>query len=482
MSHKIAKAARKENRVVTERPAYVADDFGGCCKVFPAPTADGREPILLAYQGDWVLDDSRLKLGEKSRQIGWSWSEAYKIVRDKSPTTARLDHWMSSRDDIQARLLLEDCKGFANILNVAARDLGQMVIDKDGNNAYVLAFANGLRAHSMSSNADAQAGKRGGRTLDEYALHPDPRKLYAIAYPGITWGGSLSIFSTHRGTANYFNELINEIKHKGNPKGFSLHTVSLKDALDDGFLYKLQKKLPAGDPRQQMDEAAYYDFIRAGCPDEETFMQEYLCIPSDDNSAFLTYELIAGCEYKPEENWEIDLQDCKGKLFVGVDIGRDHDLTVIWVIEQLGDVNYTRRVISMDRETFDAQEHALYQILQLPQVQRCCIDQTGIGRQFAERAANRFGKFKAEGIQFTMPVKDELAYPVRAAFEDRSIRIPNDDKIRADLRAIKKETTASGNIRFTADRGKNGHADRFWGLALSLHAAKTKQEVWAMVG
>jgi propionyl-CoA synthetase len=41
------------------------------------------------------------------------------------------------------------------------------------------------------------------------------------------------------------------------------------------------------------------------------------------------------------------------------------------------------------------------------------------------------------------------------------------------FRAIKKETTAAGNIRFTADRGKNGHADRFWAKALSQHAAKS---------
>jgi len=62
------------------------------------------------------------------------------------------------------------------------------------------------------------------------------------------------------------------------------------------------------------------------------------------------------------------------------------------------------------------------------------------------------------------------------------VRIPNRDKIRSDLRAIKKETTASGNIRFTADRGANGHSDRFWALALALHAAKTQQEIGAMVG
>jgi phage FluMu gp28-like protein len=473
---------KKEKRAVAIRPHYVDEHFVGRCKCFPAPTADGREPVLIAYQADWVLDQSRLKAAEKSRQIGWTWSEGYKIVRDKSQTDARLDHWISSRDDIQARLFLEDCKGFAALLQVAARDLGQMVIDEKGNSAYVLSFANGLRAHSMSSNPDAQAGKRGGRSLDEFALHPDPRKLYAIAFPGITWGGSLSIFSTHRGTANYFNELINEIKHKGNPKAFSLHTVTLQRALDEGFLYKLQKKLPVADERQQMDEAAYFDFIRSGCPDEETFLQEYCCVPSDDNSAFLTYELIQSCEYRPEENWETDLHDAKGPLYVGVDVGRDHDLTVIWVIEKLGDVNYTRRVICLSKETFDAQEHALYEILQLPQVRRCCIDQTGLGRQFSERAQQRFGKYKVEGVQFTGAVKEELAYPVRSAFEDRSARIPSDPLIRSDLRAIKKETTASGNIRFTADRGKNGHSDRFWGLALALHAGKTVQSMGALIG
>lgn len=474
-------APRKQLRAVTQRPAFVPAEFAGGCKVFPAPTADGREPVLLAYQSDWVLDNSRLKIAEKSRQIGWTWSEAYRIVRDESQQDAKLDHWISSRDDIQARLFLEDCKGFANLLNLGAKDLGLMVID-DKCSAYVLSFANGLRAHSMSSNPDAQAGKRGGRTLDEFAIHADPRKLYAIAFPGITWGGGLSIFSTHRGSANYFNELIEEVKHKGNPKQFSLHRVTLQDALEEGFLYKLQKKLPANDPRMAMDEAAYFDHTRAGCADEETFTQEFMCVPSDDNAAFLSYELIQGCEYKHGENWESDLADAKGKLFVGVDVGRQHDLTVIWVVEVLGDVRYTRRLIELKTETFDAQEHALYSVLQLPQVRRCCIDQTGIGRQFAERAQTRFGKYKVEGVNFTGAAKEELAYPVRAAFEDKAVRIPNRDKIRSDLRAIKKETTASGNIRFTADRGANGHSDRFWALALALHAAKTQQEIGAAVG
>ena len=132
---------------------------------------------------------------------------------------ARLDAWISGRDDIQARLFLEDCKGFAGLLQTGAEDLGERAIDDSGHSAYVLAMANGLRIHSMSSNPDAQAGKRGDRVLDEFALHPDPRKLYSIAYPGITWGGSMEIFSTHRGSQNFFKREFSVLRHGSRPSG-----------------------------------------------------------------------------------------------------------------------------------------------------------------------------------------------------------------------------------------------------------------------
>jgi phage FluMu gp28-like protein len=99
------------------------------------------------------------------------------------------------------------------------------------------------------------------------------------------------------------------------------------------------------------------------------------------------------------------------------------------------------------------------------------MDSTGLGMQFAERAQEKYGAYKVEAVRFTNAVKEELAYPVRAAFEDKAIRIPYDDKIRADLRAIKKTTTGAGNLRFDSDRSEDGHSDRFWALALAIHAA-----------
>lgn len=434
---------------------------------------------FLGYQGKWNADRSRMKIAEKGRQEGFSWADAYDTVMETAGVEWPFDCWVSSRDEIQAQLYTEDCAMWAKVMNIAAQDVGESIIETAGGkkvSAKRLQLANGRDIWSLSSNVDAQAGKRGTRKMDEFALNPENRKLFAIGRPGITWGGRVVIFSTHRGTHNYFNELIREIREKGNPKHFSLHRVTIEDALRDGLLIKLKQQWARIDPADERliwTEDEYLQNERNECADEETWQQEYMCNPADDASAFLEYEQIIKCRYRPEEKWQTDLADAKGELFVGVDVGRRHDLTVIWVLEKLGDVFYTRRVIEMHRQRFDAQEAELYSILRLPQVRRACIDDTGIGIQFTERAKQFHGEYKVEGVTFTPRMKEELAYPMKAAFEEMRVRIPDDKFITADLRAVKKETTPSGNVRFAADRGTNGHADRFWALALALHAGAT---------
>lgn len=50
--------------------------------------------------------------------------------------------------------------------------------------------------------------------------------------------------------------------------------------------------------------------------------------------------------------------------------------------------------------------------------------------------------------------------------------VPSEREIREDLHSVKKEVTTSGNIRFDVEKSEaSGHADRFWALALALHAA-----------
>lgn len=441
----------------------------GCAKNLP-PNPDA---MFLPYQERWIKDTSRLKLMEKARQIGLSWSTAYPAVERTAKQSARWDQWVSSRDEIQARLFLDDCRMWAKVFDLAAQDLWEMVIDAGKKlTALVLRFASGRCIYSMSSNPDAQAGKRGGRILDEFALLGDPRKMWSIAYPGLTWGGYMEVISTHRGSRNFFNLLVREVREKHNPKNISLHRVTLQDALDQGFLYKLQQALPKDAEQQGMDEAHYFDFVKSGCADDESFLQEYMCIPGDDDTAFLEYDLIAGVEYDAAEDWEILSPPPAGsgrRLFAGIDIGRKKDLTVMWVLELLGDVLYTRAVITLRNMNKPDQEKALWPWL--PAVERSCWDYTGLGIGWGDDAQQQFGARKIELVTFTGRVKESLAYPVRGKMEDKTLRIPFDPDIRADLRSVTKETTAAGNIRFSAERSESGHADRFWALALAIEAA-----------
>src|SRR2546430_8145145 len=153
---------------------------------------------------------------------------------------ARLDVWISSRDQAQAKLYLEDCKYWAVFLHLYFVDLGLIILDeKTNSSAYVLQFANGRRIYCLSSNPNALAGKRGHVKLDEFALHQDQRLLYKVAKPVTTWGGQLSIISTHRGIGTLFNEIISEILHHGNRKRWSLHTVPIQKAVEQGLLERI---------------------------------------------------------------------------------------------------------------------------------------------------------------------------------------------------------------------------------------------------
>jgi phage FluMu gp28-like protein len=245
-------------------------------------------------------------------------------------------------------------------------------------------------------------------------------------------------------------------------------------------------------------------------------------MPVDDRSSFIASDMVASCEYgsagsgevfaepcpcgtfadvssaqrrglfvagddlhDPEEqkpsknekplhnsNWEwMDFPSQGGECFLGVDIGRCHDLTVFWLLEKRGEILLTRKVLCMGNAPFSSQESELQRFFTLAHLRRVCIDQSGIGRQFFERSVEKFGKCHVEGVAFTNSVKERLAYQLREVFENRAIRIPGDDFIRADLRSVRRETTFAGNIRFAGDRGKDGHADRFWALALAIHAA-----------
>ena len=305
--------------------------------------------------------------------------------------------------------------------------------------------------------------------IDEFALRKMDfqREAFAIGKPATQWGGQFSIISTHRGVGSLFNSIIKDIRERGNPMGWSLHSVPLTTAVEQGLV----EKINAASGRDE-SRADFLARIERECIDHEQWLQEYCCIPADEAAAFITYDMIVACEDNSALKDFAYLARCTNPLYLGADIARTQHLTVFDVEEKVGDVMWERHRVELRKKTFEEQEFELYRLLALPQMRRACIDATGLGMQLAERAQKKFGEYRVEAVRFSGPVKEEIAYPLRSAHEDRTIRYTRDDALRADLRGIKKETTAAGNIRFVGETG-DSHCDRFWAKALALHAAKT---------
>ena len=438
---------------------------------------------FLPYQRNWITDHSRLRLCQKSRQIGMSYADSYDSVL-KAAVRPGKDVWVMSRDEAQARQYIRYCKRWANVLHLAATDLGEKVLlchDRKPALAQVLSFATRASIYALSSNPDAIVGKTGHVKLDEFALHKDQRTLYAVAKPVIQWGGTLSVISTHRGICTVFNDLITDIQQRGNPMGWSLHSIPIQRAVDEGLVEKINAGTEANDSRED-----WLARQRAECIDEEQWLQEYCCVPADEAVAFISFELLNACTESDlrllslEDFVESLKQSSGAQCFLGLDVARKHDLCVFDVGERIGDVVWDRVRIELLNRPFAEIEETLDRLLSLAEVKRACIDATGMGVQLAERARDRF-EWKVEPITFTAQVKEALATGLKADLEHRQLRFPDDTELRADLRGIRKQTTLSGNTRYAGEI-TGSHCDRFWAKALRQHAARYKEYAGALVG
>ena len=418
---------------------------------------------FLPYQIRWLNDNSKIKIWEKSRRIGATYVQSFEDVQDclnkKVPAV-----WFSSADESAAKEYIDYCEMWVRFFHAIAKSRGVVVIDNDKDiKAFVIEFANGTKIHALSSNPKGFRSKGGKVVLDEFAFHNNPEELWKAARPCVTWGYPLRILSTHNGKNCLYYKFIDQVNKK--QLNWSLHKTPIQLAVAEGLVDKIYQRQTTKEEQEE-----WLKNEQDNCFDEYTWLQEYCCIAVDEACAFLPYDLITTCEM---DNILKPLSEIQNDIYVGMDIGRRKDLTVIWVLEKFENVLYTRAVIELLKMKFQKQAEILYEVLSLRNFRRSCIDATGIGMQLSEDAQTKFGKFRVEQIMFTNKIKEELAYTTRTNFENKTVFIPKEHNIREDLHSVRRITTTANNIRFDAEHSENGHADRFWALSLALHAAES---------
>lgn len=432
-----------------------------------------RASYWLPTQQRWIDSDRRLKLMVKCRRFGGSWAEAFRVATKTAMQGNRYDAWIGSRDLLAARLMMNDVKKHSEVLGIVAQDFGEVVIENAEQDFRAFQVRmNGHDITSLSSSPDAFAGKQGRFTKDEAALHKELREWWRIAQPAIMRGGSISLISTQRGRANFFNELVEEIKHKGNPKKFELFEVNILQAVEEGLWIKIRDNLPAEDERRDWTEEEFLQGLRDECADQEAWDQEYMCKPSDDAAAMLTWEDIIACHVHDADRAALKSIPADAPRYVGMDVARKRHLSVIWKWALVAGVLLPEDIIVLEKKTFSEQEAILYPLIDHPTTKGVRIDATGLGMQLAERATERHpGKVK--GLMLSAPEKLRLAVQMQRKFQDRGVRVPDDSKVTYDLYSVKKKVTPSDNVILTSEAGEtDGHSDRFWAAALGIDAAE----------
>ncbi len=441
-----------------------------------------RGDLLLLYQSSALalVQANDLTVIEKSRRVGLTWALAANAVLTAAAARGEGgdDVLYISYSQEMTREFIEACAMWSRaFMNVTAAT-GEFLFDDqtgDGDTrqikAFRIRFASGFEIVALSSAPRSLRGKQGLVLLDEAAFVDNLEALLTAALALTIWGSKIVVVSTHNGADNPFNLLVESIK-TGAQAGATMK-ITFADALRDGLYERVM--LVQGKEATAEGKIEWEKKIRgiySGRSDEELD-----CTPSAGKGSFIAAALIM--EATRAEAGRPDLY-AGNPCGIGWDIARRSHLSVIAPFEPVGSIAVLRERIELRDVTF-AEQARIFDAAMKRYRGTARADQTGLGMAVVEAAQGRNGVHAVQGVTFSAAAKLTLATLLKKRFEDRTIWIPDDPAVRADLRSIKASGKGMGVPVFAADEPAEpkggdapspgqGHGDRFWAYALAIAA------------
>ena len=354
---------------------------------------------------------------------------------------------------------------------------------------------NGGKIIGLPSSPDTVVGIYGSIYFDEYAVQKNQRELWGRLFAVVSTKPvyEMLMSSTPRGKIGKWYEIMTSHDYD---KIFHRIVVDIRKAVAEG------KRYYDSDNNPVLDEAGI-ERLRLALKDDDLWAEEYLCAFNDDELTLLNYDLIGRCESlhrpdgKPYEILFEDFHDApqfdptagslakrlenyligEGEIYVGHDIARTRDLSVIWIDQEHDGRLWQVGLIVMRNKDFEFQEQVLWQFLDLPRCRKAGIDATGMGSRTAERAVTRYGG-KVVAVNFASRLTDRrgethaakalLARTILERHQTGSDRYPVRDDVRDDLHRVKRKRSSSPDaFTYFADDDASGHADIFTSKALA---------------
>jgi phage FluMu gp28-like protein len=437
--------------------------------------------FFLPYQVARIKATSRYLFDEKARRIGLTYAYAYRYAFKRATTEGKT--WYTANDAGTVLEFIDYVGYFARILNSAFESFNEsVVVDGEEILTKVVKFKRGGQVNGLSSNANALHGKGGDWIGDEFArLKPsNAAEMWEAGRQTALRGDDTVILSTHTTVEAYYNQLLldaRKVMAKATELGIAIGSPEYRrlalemktppwqvqrtdifQAVEDGLVEQINRSKGTEWTREE-----FLAECRAGCKTEEQWKRQFLCEPSSDSTALLPYNLLLTCA---EDKCLRDPREATGDLYQGMDIGRRNNPTVIGTGEKIGDVLWVRSWHRLKGVPFREQLAAAEQFITLPLFRKGCYDETGMGEMPVEELARRNGTSRVEGIRFSNQSKSDMALALRRAFEDRTIRIPNDPDLLDRLNTVRASTTTTGLVRYESETNDDEHGDDFWALAL----------------
>ena len=470
---------------------------------------EGGLEIFLPYQKEWLEDKSPLKIIEKNRRCGISWTDASDAVLDAAPAHGWSNTYYMSFNKDNCRQYIEDAGEWAKKLGYAVSEIEEkeepLLDDPDKNiTTYRITFSSGAEIMGLPGVSRSLRSKQGNVVIDEAAFFDDLESVLQAAKALVIWGGRIRIISTHNGDDNPFNILIKDIR-SGKETEWSLHRITFRESIKQGLFKRIcltQGKVWTEEAEKEFVERIYR--IYSNNPDEELDV-----IPRTNGGKYFNRGLLDLCSSSSEvpiarlecsddflhksdgkKQREIErffnqevrtvLGTLEGQVFFGADIGRSGDLSLFWFSEEVSKTSLAcRLIVEVKNCPFGCQEQLSNLITDFLKERGtlggACYDKRGIGMQLAESLELRHPG-AVVGVMETNAWYAEYIPATKSLMEDLDFSIPNDDVIKADfgIVTLKNGIPLIPAVKL-ADRDMKGkrHGDAAAAAFLAVCAWKT---------
>ena len=251
-------------------------------------------------------------------------------------------------------------------------------------------FKNGSRIVALPNSPQLLRGYTADQVIaDEAGFFKDDQLVfYNVLYPMLsTTDGTLIVSSTPWSKDSVFYRMCQS-------PDFSKHVTTCEDVVRSGLV-----------------KQGFIEEMRAQLPFER-FQREFMSEFVEDVDAWLTQSLIVSCIDSQLQSY--DFQDVpQGEFYVGVDLGKEQDFSVVLVIQKveglLGIVHVHRFPLKTEYASVIGYVKSLQDRWQ---VRGTYADVTGVGGYIVEDMV-RSGIHGVTGVTFTVQSKEEMATILR---------------------------------------------------------------------